>query len=108
MEQVKTESTLHFPPINAAKSCYLIYVPDKPESRISKKYKSARNTSKRTHQIGADRCTKVRSVHGTIEQEHDIGGNEQEGPYKSLKNQAIYKSTYDIPGLFTTGEETWI
>jgi hypothetical protein len=110
MEQVKTESTLHFPPINASKSCYVIDIPDKPESRNSKKYKSARNRSKRTHQNGDDRCTKVRSVHGllTIEQEHDIGGEEQEGPYKSLKDQTIYKNTYDIPGLFSTGKETWI
>ena len=110
MEQVKTESTLHFPSIDAAKSCYVIDLPDKPESRNSKKYKSARNRSKRTHQNGDDRCTKVRSVHGllTIEQEHDIGGEEQEGPYKSLKDQTIYKSTYDIPGLFPTGKETWI
>ena len=108
MKQVKSESTLHFPPINASKSCYVIDIPDKPESRNSKKYKSARNRSKRTHQNGDDRCTKVRSVHGTIEQEHDIGGNEQEGPYKSMKNQTIYKSTHDIPGLFPTGQETWI
>ena len=36
MEQVKTESTLHFPPINAAKSCYVIDIPDKPETRNSK------------------------------------------------------------------------
>ena len=110
MEQVKTESTLHFPSIDAAKSCYVTDIPDKPESRNSKKYKSARNRSKRTHQNRDDRCTKVRSVHGllTIEQEHDIGGEEQEGPCKSLKNQTIYKSTYDIPGLFSTGKETWI
>ena len=75
---------------------------------IPKKYKSARNRSKRSHQNGDDRCTKVRSVHGTIEQEHDIGSDEQEGPYKSLKTQTIYRSTYDIPGLFSTGNETWI
>ena len=110
MEQDKSESTLHFPPINASKSCYVIDIPDKPESRNSKKYKSARNRSKRTHQNGDDRCTKVRSVHGllTIEREHDIGGDEQEGLYKSLKNETIYKSTDNIPGLFPTGKETWI
>ena len=97
-----------FSPIDASKTCYVIEMLDMPESRYSKKYKSACDRPKRKHENRDDRHTKVRSAH------FQKIGDEQEVKFKTLKNQTKYKGISDLERgetfvkelLFHRGQET--